>query len=957
MKNIENKEKEANDKEIIMNTDRKYSSPKKDDYNLKIRKNIQCKKFCKTIKKEKHDLLKIIDIKKVAEKKSKQNQVLLFNKKDKERGKIINKNENPIIISTSQNYTPNKRKFIKFRLSETQSKRKEKWIPVGKLNLNETENYKNNYLTKRNRLVYQSNNKSNKTSNINSLILNFKKDIPSNEHRIQSVNSKKSNNQIENNSYIIKQKRNILNGQNFEINKKRNIINNKNKEFNYNYTIKIAKNKNILIKKKRKDNILLDNEINKKYFKSYIINKYSNSFVNNHMKIIEELKKSNEKKINREKKIKYNNYTIQKKIINKNLIKSKIKSSLNIKENKKSNVSKKKSLSSLTTNKRTRKAKNFLDKNNVHQMTEFSESFNNDSIPITINKIKFNLSKKFQNITDRDIFTKEKEEKDDLEILKEIKKNINVKKSKDKNNKNKNEKQSKYPRIQSHKILITNININLYKNINDTKKKDENDNENINDNLHINSDETRTNNINLKLNLDESIIDLEKIYLLEEKIRKILLKINNYEICDEECQNFITFYFSINFYKKELELFEKNKNKKKISNYMKLEILCYLLCYDISLNENFNQASILLKTIINLLHDNYLVLMSYILYLYNNKNYENSPADVLWLNKIEKIIFKELKINLTSQDMNENSILSIIINTNKTIINYYKMIIENLYFLNSSDLNDLSDSVEENLLNLKNTFPNCLQLDLNTININEKTKIISNFFTQANKSLNNYSYENMKLFFYIFLNNPKYNSDRNSSKNNNIYTNTNTNTNISQYYLPPIKPNYKYSLLINLDETLIYNDNGKIILRPNLHNFLNMVKELYELIVFSFESNTFVDKVIEIIEQKNKYFDYILYANQFTLNNNGKLVKDLESLGRNIKNIIVIDSKFHLDKKYKNNFILIKRFSGNDMVDINLLKILGYILQTIKIENYKDDIRISINKHKKSIKTYLLNNS
>ena len=104
-------------------------------------------------------------------------------------------------------------------------------------------------------------------------------------------------------------------------------------------------------------------------------------------------------------------------------------------------------------------------------MTEFSESFNNDSIPITINKIKFNLSKKFQNITDRDIFTKEKEEKDDLQILKEIKKNINVKKSKDKNNKNKNEKQSKYPRIQYHKILITNININLYKNINDTKKK------------------------------------------------------------------------------------------------------------------------------------------------------------------------------------------------------------------------------------------------------------------------------------------------------------------------------------------------------------------------------------------------------------------------------------------------------------------------------------------------------
>ena len=136
-----------------------------------------------------------------------------------------------------------------------------------------------------------------------------------------------------------------------------------------------------------------------------------------------------------------------------------------------------------------------------------------------------------------------------------------------------------------------------------------------------------------------------------------------------------------------------------------------------------------------------------------------------------------------------------------------------------------------------------------------------------------------------------------------------------------------------------------------------MVKELYEIIIFSFESNLFIDNTVEIIEQKNKYFDYILYANHFTLNNNGKLVKDLEGLGRNIKNIIVIDSKSHIEKKYKNNLILIKGFYGNDLIDINLLKILGYILQNIKKENYEDDIRLCIQKYKSIIKTYLMNKS
>ena len=55
--------------------------------------------------------------------------------------------------------------------------------------------------------------------------------------------------------------------------------------------------------------------------------------------------------------------------------------------------------------------------------------------------------------------------------------------------------------------------------------------------------------------------------------------------------------------------------------------------------------------------------------------------------------------------------------------------------------------------------------------------------------------------------------------------------------------------------------------------------------------------------------------------------------------------------------ILIKGFYGNALIDTNLLKILGYILQNIKKENYEDDIRLSIEKHKNTIKAYLSNNT
>ena len=967
MKNSENKLKEIEIGEIslLKENKRKYSSPKrKSNINQKNSNIIEQKKFPKTIKKQKHDLNKN-DEKDNNKKYVKQKQILLFQTKD------IIKKENPITINTIQNFTPNKPKEIHFKLCQTQKREKPKWTPAGKLNFvnDENENNQTNCPTKENRLVYKSNNKKNKSkTNINTLIMNFKKDIPNNQGRIKSLNSKK-NIFGENSSYMIGKKRSIFKDRNIEYIPKVKDIDKK-KDNDENYSIKIIKKKNHLNKKSGDENILFDKEINKEYFHSYIFNKYSASFAKEQSKINDYYNKSNKLKImngKTKKNVQYktnchknsiindnnnnNNILIKRSFINKNLLNSKVKSSINIKEKNKSMIVKKKPHSSLKENKKDETSKKktikLLDKKNIHQMTEFSETLNNNPNSLKINKIKLKFNTNYKNRTDRKSSSKKKEEQYDTseeQLIKKIKQNLKVSNNQRKNkstrnnyNKKERKRNTQYGQIDSHKIMITNININLYKKLNYTNK------ECMNDNLDINSEEKRDKN----LNLNEFDIDLEKIYLLEEKINKILSKINEYQACEEECQNLITFYFSINFYKMELELFNNINNKNKISNYMKLEILCYFLCYDISFNENFNQASILIKTIINLLHDNYLLLISYIIYLKNNSFFEKNTSTNLWINKLQKIIDDDLKINLTSQDMNENTILSLIVDSIGRINNYYKMIIDNLYSFKN-------DNEKDKLINSNLNFPNCLKIDTKSISANDKSKIISLFFTQAYTLLNNYNYENMKFFFYIYLNNSKFPNKKSTTKNEKV-----NNNNLRQSFLPAIKPNYKYSLIINLDETLIYNNNGKIIFRPNLFHFLDIMKEIYELIIFSFESNSFIDKVVETIEQKNKYFDYVLYANQCTLklNNNGTLVKDLESLGRDLKNIIVIDSKSHLEQKYQNNLILIKGFYGNDLIDTNLLKILGYILQNIKKENYEDDIRLSIEKHKNTIKAYLSNNT
>ena len=262
----------------------------------------------------------------------------------------------------------------------------------------------------------------------------------------------------------------------------------------------------------------------------------------------------------------------------------------------------------------------------------------------------------------------------------------------------------------------------------------------------------------------------------------------------------------------------------------------------------------------NILHENFLIIIKYFLYIHKKNNLEN--PNELWIDKLKKIIETELKINVSSQDMNEDSIISLIYNSIKNINNYYEMIIDNLYLT----------KIKKN----EYIFPNCLKLKDNEINSKNIFNIISLFFSHANKSLDSYTFDNMKLFFYLYLNNQSYenNEKQNSQINNN------------KYYLSIGKQRCRYTIIINLDETLLYNDNNKIILRPNLFNFLSKIKKMYEIIAFSFDTNSNIDKALKLIENKSKYFDYILYSDQLTINYKGKLIKDIINLGRDLKNII-----------------------------------------------------------------------
>lgn len=532
----------------------------------------------------------------------------------------------------------------------------------------------------------------------------------------------------------------------------------------------------------------------------------------------------------------------------------------------------------------------------------------------------------------------------------------------DKNNKEKKNMSNLI--IHNLKFRLSNgrIKNDIYYKLNSSRTKIKNDLNNSNNNILIIDEKNDTlnqnkNEDNSQNNTNDlSLLEISKF--LEKKLKLIVNKISKYQNTEKECYEFIHFYFDNNYNQLKIENFKNNKNKELMINYTKMEIIYLFLCYNILCSKKFNKSCIILKSIFSLLYDNLILFLILII-----KNYKNNDKEIV--SNINAIIneYKEKNKCIKNVNMNENKIVEIIGNNSNDIIIYYKMLIDSLYkkFYNEKD-----HSVK---------FPECIKnIDKEKNDLNKKKNIIYSFFNETYKNIKNYNFLELKYFFYLFLSNKneKISIKQRLLKHRKSKTNKNKekeDDNISiksNYILPPIKNNYKYTLILGLDETLIYNNidnyasfkkNKPILLRPNIHEFLHEMKQLFELVIFSEKSKDYVDPIIDKIQQKEKYFSYVLDGQYVILDNNGQEVKNINLLGRSIKNVVIIDNTDHYYKSFKENLICIQPFYGDNKDDKNIFKIFENVLKEIKIDSDKTgDIRISLNKFRYKLYPKDINN-
>ena len=424
----------------------------------------------------------------------------------------------------------------------------------------------------------------------------------------------------------------------------------------------------------------------------------------------------------------------------------------------------------------------------------------------------------------------------------------------------------------------------------------------------------------------KDIIQIEDLLILEGKFCHLLNCLNYENPLPKMCIEWWNFYTYSSYFGKFPKLFPKvKKSNDEISDYqiahdtILFELLSIVFAYEI-LKENFLRKNMMkdLMILINEIHQNFLIECDYILSKISDRSMTN-----LWIKKLKNLILSKKTWNLNMNHLNLLHLKNISVHNNiKYLIKICSNIIEKNRGIDINiDLNTLSY--------FNNNIPN--------VNLIELSDYFSSEISKENSRIN-------KAFTHIIKRNNKIN-----------YNNL-----IIIPYLPlkTSKDKYQYTLVLDLDETLIsfrINQTGKGILkmRPGLFNFLKRVKNKYELVVFTAGTKEYADPIIDIIEQKEKFFVKRLYR-QHTIYRDNTFIKDLTKLGRDLSKIIIVDNMPQNFRLQKENGILINNYFGQDNGD-NTLQLLGDILLKIAQSQGKD-VRNEIKKYKEEIFTKITTN-
>lgn len=127
--------------------------------------------------------------------------------------------------------------------------------------------------------------------------------------------------------------------------------------------------------------------------------------------------------------------------------------------------------------------------------------------------------------------------------------------------------------------------------------------------------------------------------------------------------------------------------------------------------------------------------------------------------------------------------------------------------------------------------------------------------------------------------------------------------------LPPNTSEKEYTLVLDLDETLVHfqeQENGKnqFLIRPYAQYFLKQMSKWYEIVIFTAALKDYADFILDRLDTHG-WISYRLYRRHTYLNGN-VYQKDLSRLGRNLSRTLIVDNNAENFQLQPDNGIYIK---------------------------------------------------
>jgi Dullard-like phosphatase family protein len=146
--------------------------------------------------------------------------------------------------------------------------------------------------------------------------------------------------------------------------------------------------------------------------------------------------------------------------------------------------------------------------------------------------------------------------------------------------------------------------------------------------------------------------------------------------------------------------------------------------------------------------------------------------------------------------------------------------------------------------------------------------------------------------------------------------------NPSPPFLPSVN-NFEFTVVLDLDETLGHFDGNRFIGRPHVEDFLKSMSKKFELVLFTSSLEVYANFAMQVVDKQNSVV--LRLYRQHLQNFEGRFVKNLEILGRNLEKVVIVDNQSKNFALQPLNGIPIRTWTY-DSCDDELLK-LGRLLE------------------------------